>query len=274
MYSRLMKTFWAGKYEKWNERSFLRETENNTTYKMKGLPLSFSFARFFWFVSRNLVFLLHLFLVCWDTSNFSARRIFAALGLFSFFSLSVGSGLVRSVPCIGIQDIPRLHLEEQLFLYWFISHIFTRNLMFSFNYSGLLSKTTSFPQRGGGVPPYSAKLFWAEWLHLITLGGVTLSLLIPFTHFPTLQFFFTSNFMISFKYFGLLDLALMEICLWFLFHFVFKSLPYFFPTISTSRVKFLQKWNIQRLPAKLLSLRHSAVRLLQKWKYLPLWVYF
>ena len=168
MYSRLMKTFWAGKYEKWNERSFLRETENNTTYKMKGLPLSFSFARFFWFVSRNLVFLLHLFLVCWDTSNFSARRIFAAFGLFSFFSLSVGSGLVRSVPCIGIQDIPRLHLEEQLFLYWFISHIFTRNLMFSFNYSGLLSKTTSFPQRGGGYPPIPLSFFGQNdyiWLH-------------------------------------------------------------------------------------------------------------
>ena len=113
MYSRLMKTFRAGKYEKWKLR-----TENNAIYKMKGIPLSFSFARFFWFVSRNLVLLLHLFLVCWDTSNFSACRIFAAFGLFSFFSLSVGSGLVRSVLCIEIQDIPRLHLEEQLFLYF------------------------------------------------------------------------------------------------------------------------------------------------------------
>ena len=162
---------------------FFGKTENSTAYKMKGIPLSFSFARFFWFVSRNLVFLLHLFLVCWDTSNFSACRIFAAFGLFSFFSLSVGSGLVRSVLCIEIQDIPRLHLEEQLFLYF---------------------------------------------------GRETLSLLVRFTHFHTLQILFTSNFIFSFKYLGLLHLALF----FFSsngnlsavpFHFEFKILPYFFP---------------------------------------------
>ena len=228
-----MKTFWAGKYEKWNERSFLRETENNTTYKMKGLPLSFSFARFFWFVSRNLVFLLHLFLVCWDTSNFSARRIFAEFLQLLVCFLSSHFLLVQALSVLcrasGFKTFPDYIWRSNFF---FTDSFHTFSLETSCSVSIILvccQKLHLFRKGGGGYPPYSAKLFWAEWLHLITLGGVTLSLMIPFTHFPTLQFFFTSNFMFSFKYFGLLDIALMEICLWFLFHFVFKSLPYFFP---------------------------------------------
>ena len=82
----------------------------------------------------------------------------------------------------------------------------------------------------------------------ITFGGATLSLLWTrnsfftdsFTHFHTLQILFTSNFIFSFKYLGLLHLALF----FFSsngnlsavpFHFEFKSLPYFSAEMKYSK---------------------------------------